>query len=116
LSGTISIAACFITFFFVDKIGRKPLLLLGSVGMTITLALVAFAFYGAPLDANGALQLSDGAGVLALIAANAYVFLFNLSWGPVMWIMLGEMFPNQFRGSALAIAGLAQWLANFLIT
>ena len=40
----------------------------------------------------------------------------NLSWGPVMWVMLGEMFPNQLRGSGLAIAGLAQWLANFLVT
>src|SRR5690625_7428936 len=60
--------------------------------------------------------MSDRAGLLALIAANAYVFLFNLSWGPVMWIMLGEMFPNQIRGSGLAVAGLAQWVANFLVT
>src|SRR5690625_4737312 len=60
--------------------------------------------------------MSDRAGLLALIAANAYVFLFNLSWGPVMWIMLGEMFPNQIRGSGLAVAGLAQWVANFLLT
>jgi SP family sugar:H+ symporter-like MFS transporter len=51
-----------------------------------------------------------------LIAANAYVVLFNLSWGPVMWVMLGEMFPNQMRGSALAVAGFAQWFANFGIS
>ena len=55
-------------------------------------------------------------GVLALVAANAYVVFFNLSWGPVMWVMLGEMFPNQIRGSGLAVAGLAQWTANFVIT
>ena len=55
-------------------------------------------------------------GVFALLAANAYVFFFNVSWGPVMWVMLGEMFPNQMRGSGLAIAGLFQWLANFAIT
>ena len=55
-------------------------------------------------------------GVLALVAANVYVIFFNLSWGPVMWVMLGEMFPNQIRGSGLAVAGLAQWTANFLIT
>ena len=44
------------------------------------------------------------------------VFLFNLSWGPVMWVMLGEMFPNQLRGSGLAVSGLVQWLSNFAIT
>ena len=53
---------------------------------------------------------------LALISANAYVIFFNLSWGPVMWVMLGEMFPNQIRGSALAVSGAAQWAANFLIS
>lgn len=116
ISGAVSIGACFITFFLVDKIGRKPLLWFGSIGMTITLALVAYAFAGAPVDAAGKLQLSPTDGMLALIAANVYVVFFNMSWGPVVWIMLGEMFPNQMRGSALAVAGLAQWGANFLIT
>jgi SP family sugar:H+ symporter-like MFS transporter len=116
VSGAVSIAACFITFALVDKIGRKPLLWIGSAGMTVTLSLVVFAFAGAPLDANGNLMLSDNMGVLALVAANLYVVFFNVSWGPVMWIMLGEMFPNQIRGSGLAVAGFAQWIANFLIT
>jgi MFS transporter, SP family, sugar:H+ symporter len=116
VSGSVSIAACFITFFVVDKIGRKPLLWIGSAGMTVTLALVAFAFAGAPLDEAGKLMLSDDMGVLALVSANLYVIFFNVSWGPVMWIMLGEMFPNQIRGSGLAVAGFAQWIANFLIT
>lgn len=116
ISGAVSIGAVFITFFLVDKIGRKPLLWFGSIGMTITLALVAFAFSGAPVNEAGQLQLSSGNGLLALIAANAYVVFFNMSWGPIVWVMLGEMFPNQVRGSALALAGLAQWGANFLIT
>jgi len=115
-SGLVSIAACFITFFFVDKVGRKPLLLVGSIGMTLTLALVAYTFMGAPLDAKGNLVLSSSMGTTALIAANLYVIFFNLSWGPVVWIMLGEMFPNQIRGTGLAIAGFAQWAANYLIT
>jgi hypothetical protein len=55
-------------------------------------------------------------GVLALVAANIYVIFFNLSWGPVMWVMLGEMYPNQIRGSGLAVAGAAQWTSNFAIT
>jgi SP family sugar:H+ symporter-like MFS transporter len=82
----------------------------------VTLALVAFAFSGAPTDENSKLILSDEMGILALVAANLYVIFFNFSWGPVMWIMLGEMFPNQIRGSGLAVAGLAQWGANWLIT
>jgi SP family sugar:H+ symporter-like MFS transporter len=44
------------------------------------------------------------------------VVFFNASWGPVMWVMLGEMFPNQIRGSGLAVSGAAQWTANFLIS
>ena len=54
-------------------------------------------------------QLSHPRASLALIAANVYVVFFNMSWGPVMWVMLGEMFPNQIRGSGLAVAGAAQW-------
>jgi len=116
VSGAVSIGACFVTFLVVDKIGRKPLLWFGSIGMTVTLALVAFAFAGAPVDASGNLQLSSSMGVLALVAANIYVIFFNMTWGPVVWIMLGEMFPNQIRGSGLAVAGFAQWIANFIIT
>ncbi len=115
LSGALSIGACIVTVLLIDRIGRKPLLWVGSVGMALTLALVTWAFStGALVD--GQLRLSDGMGMLALVAANAYVVFFNASWGPVMWVMLGEMFPNQIRGSGLAVAGAAQWSSNFLIT
>lgn len=121
ISGALSIAGVVLSLFLVDKIGRKPILMIGSIGMTITLALVVFAFSTGTLELNAltgqeTLQLSDGMGILALIAANAYVMLFNFSWGPVMWVMLGEMFPNQIRGLGLAVAGLSQWGANFLVT
>ncbi|KFF47690.1 major facilitator transporter [Gammaproteobacteria bacterium MFB021] len=115
ISGAVSIAACLVTIGLIDRIGRKPLLWAGSLGMTLTLALLVYAFSTADM-VNGSLALSSGNGVLALIAANIYVFCFNVSWGPVMWVMLGEMFPNQVRGSGLAIAGLFQWVANFAIT
>jgi SP family sugar:H+ symporter-like MFS transporter len=115
ISGMVSILAVFITMYFIDRVGRKPFLLIGSIGMTITLAAMVYAFLNAETGASGNLELGKQ-GVVALIAANAYVFFFNLSWGPVMWVMLGEMFPNQIRGSGLAVAGFAQWIANFLIT
>lgn len=115
LSGSLSILACLLAMGVIDRIGRKPLLLIGSAGMFVTLGLMAWCFSRATL-VDGSLRLDDQTGMIALIAANAYVVFFNFSWGPVMWVMLGEMFPNQMRGSALAIAGFAQWIANFGIS
>ncbi|MBB1379316.1 sugar porter family MFS transporter [Pseudoalteromonas sp. SR43-2] len=115
ISGVVSILAVFVTMYFIDKVGRKPFLLIGSIGMTVTLAAMVYAFLNAETGVLGNLELGEQ-GIVALVAANAYVFFFNLSWGPVMWVMLGEMFPNQIRGSGLAVAGFAQWIANFLIT
>ena len=114
LSGALSIGACIVTVLLIDKVGRKPLLWTGSVGMAITLGLMAYAFSQGSL-VNGQLVLPDGIGTLALVAANIYVIFFNMSWGPVMWVMLGEMFPNQIRGSGLAVAGLFQWGSNFVV-
>ena len=115
LSGSLSILACLATVLVIDRIGRRPLLLIGSAGMAVTLTIVAASFATGTL-VEGNLKLSGDAGLVALIAANAYVVFFNFSWGPVMWVMLGEMFPNQIRGSALAVAGFAQWMANFAIS
>jgi SP family sugar:H+ symporter-like MFS transporter len=116
VSGAVSIAACFITIAVIDKIGRKPLLLIGSAGMAVTLFVMVYAFSHGSLDPKGNLVLSESLGTVAVVAANLYVIFFNVSWGPVMWVMLGEMFPNQIRGSALAVSGFFQWFANFVIT
>jgi SP family sugar:H+ symporter-like MFS transporter len=115
VSGLVSIAACFVTIALVDRIGRKPLLLIGSAGMAATLFALVYVFANGTLDEGGNLQLSSSLGTVALIAANLYVIFFNVSWGPIMWVMLGEMFPNQIRGSALAVCGFAQWFSNYLI-
>ncbi|PZO89784.1 MAG: MFS transporter [Sphingomonas sanxanigenens] len=116
LSGVLSIGACVATIALVDRIGRKPLLLIGSAGMAVTLATVAWAFSTAVTGADGGVSLPGNSGVIALVAANLYVIFFNLSWGPIMWVMLGEMFPNQIRGSGLAVSGFAQWIANAAIS
>jgi SP family sugar:H+ symporter-like MFS transporter len=115
LSGAVSIAACFVTIAVIDRIGRKPLLLIGSAGMAASLLVMVYAFSQGGLDAAGNLVLSPALGTVAVVAANLYVIFFNVSWGPVMWLMLAEMFPNQIRGSALAVAGFFQWFANYLI-
>lgn len=116
VSGGLSIGAVLVALYLIDRIGRKPLLLIGSIGMTVSLTVLVFAFLSATIDASGSLSLVGKAGPIALISANLYVAFFNFSWGPVMWVMLGEMFPNQIRGTGLAVSGLAQWSANFAIT
>ncbi|MGJ3649560.1 sugar porter family MFS transporter [Sphingomonas sp. GlSt437] len=115
VSGAVSIGACLAAIVLIDRIGRKPLLMIGSIGMAVTLGLMTWAFSNGMLDGSGNLQLSQQWGFVAVVAANLYVIFFNFSWGPVMWVMLGEMFPNQLRGSALAVCGLAQWGANYLV-
>jgi SP family sugar:H+ symporter-like MFS transporter len=116
ISGGVSIGACILALIAIDRIGRRPMLLIGSVGMSITLSLLAYTFAQAAVDPAGQLTLTGSAGPIALVAANLYVVFFNFSWGPVVWVLLGEMFPNQLRGSALAVSGLAMWGANFLVT
>src|ERR1035437_4022051 len=83
LSGAVSIVACLIATALIDRLGRKPLLLIGSIGMAITLGTMAVVFGTARVN-NGALDL-QGSGPIALVAANLYVMFFNVSWGPVMW-------------------------------
>lgn len=116
ISGAVSIGACIAALAVIDRMGRKPMLLIGSVGMVITLGILAVVFSRAGLDEAGKLMLTGSAGPVALVAANLYVVFFNFSWGPVVWVMLGEMFPNQLRGSALAVSGISMWVSNFSIT
>jgi SP family sugar:H+ symporter-like MFS transporter len=116
MTGTTNIISTFIAIALIDKIGRKPLLLVGSIGMFISLGILSFIFGSAGFDELGKVALSDAMGTFALVTANLFVVFFGLSWGPVVWVLLGEMFNNRIRGAALAIAASAQWIANFAIT
>jgi SP family sugar:H+ symporter-like MFS transporter len=116
ISGTINVASTLVAIALVDKWGRKPLLLTGSIGMAVFLGILAVVFSTSAVGTDGDLALSARAGWVALVSANLYIVAFGMSWGPVMWVMLGEMFPNQVRGAALAVAGFSQWIANFLVT
>jgi len=116
ISGAVNIGSTLVAIALVDRIGRKPLLIGGSIGMSISLGVLAYIFATSGSSPDGALKLVGTAGIAALIAANTYVFFFGVSWGPVMWVMLGEMFKNRIRGAALSISGFAQWVANFAIT
>ncbi|MFI1501940.1 sugar porter family MFS transporter [Streptomyces platensis] len=108
----INIIGTVIAMVFVDKIGRRPLALIGSAGMALSLALEAWAF--SAKTAAGTLPHLEG--TVALIAAHVFVLFFALSWGVVVWVFLGEMFPNKIRAAALGVAASAQWIANWAIT
>ncbi|WP_327408852.1 sugar porter family MFS transporter [Streptomyces sp. NBC_01281] len=108
----INIVGTVIAMIFVDRIGRKPLALIGSVGMAIGLGLEAWAFSYDLVDG----KLPATQGWVALIAAHVFVLFFALSWGVVVWVFLGEMFPNRIRAAALGVAASAQWIANWAIT
>ncbi|MEV0473728.1 sugar porter family MFS transporter [Streptomyces prunicolor] len=108
----VNIIGTVIAMIFVDRIGRKPLALIGSVGMVVGLALEAWAFSYDLVDG----KLPSAQGWTALIAAHVFVLFFALSWGVVVWVFLGEMFPNRIRAAALGVAASAQWIANWAIT
>ena len=113
ISSAINLTMTIAAILLIDKIGRKPLLLIGSAGMTLTLGALALCFmFGS--DASG--NLGATSGIIALVAANLYVTFFAATWGPVMWVMNGEMFNNRIRAVAISVCGLAQWGANFLVS
>lgn len=116
ISGSVNIFFTFVAIMLIDKVGRKPLLLVGSLGQAVMLGVMAYVFSIAPSGGADSVTLGPTQGIIALLAANTYIAFFAFSWGPVMWVMLGEMFPNHYRGAALAVCGMAQWGANFIIT
>jgi len=115
ISGVVNVVSTFVAIALVDRVGRKPLLLIGSIGMAVSLGALAVIFSTGQM-VDGELKLGGAYGMAALFAANLYVVFFAFSWGPIMWVMLGEMFPNHLRGSALSICGFVQWMANFAVT
>lgn len=115
ITSIVNILTTLIAIALIDKIGRKPLLLIGSAGMAVTLATMAWIF-GTSEQVNNVPQLGDVTGTVALIAANLFVVAFGMSWGPVVWVLLGEMFPNRIRAAALGLAAAGQWAANWVIT
>lgn len=120
ITSVTNVVVTVIAILLIDRIGRRRLLLIGSAGMFGALGVLAIGFAQATLvpDSDGVLapQLSGFWGVACLIAANLFVVFFGASWGPVMWVLLGEMFPNRIRTMAMALATAANWIFNFLIT
>ncbi len=102
--GVINIIFTLVAIFTVDKWGRKPLLIVGSVGMMVGMISL------------GMLSYLDLIGFAALISIIIYTASFMMSWGPICWVLISEIFPNTIRGKAVAIAVAAQWIANYAVS
>ncbi|GGA82348.1 D-xylose transporter XylE [Staphylococcus muscae] len=102
--GLVNVIFTVVAILYVDKFGRKPLLIIGSTGMAIGMIGMSV------LTANGTF------GIITLLFMVIYTASFMMSWGPITWVLLSEIFPNRIRSGAMAIAVAAQWLANFTIT
>lgn len=102
--GSVNFAFTLIAVFWVDRIGRRPLLIIGSVGMAISLSALSLAFYT---------HRFDGLFILAFILL--YIACFAASLGPVTWVAVSEIFPNKLRSKAMSVAVVALWLANFVV-
>lgn len=101
--GTVNLVFTVVAIVTVDKFGRKPLMIIGALGMAISMIALGLAFY------------THNEGIIALIFMLTYTAAFAMSWGPVTWVLLAEIFPNSIRG-AMSIAVSAQWIANWLVS
>jgi sugar porter (SP) family MFS transporter len=101
--GLINFIFTFVAIIFIDKVGRRLLYLIGSMGMAVTLVLLAISFY---------LKLS---GIFTLVCIMLFLIFFSSCIGPVFWTLVSEIFPNRIRGKALAFASFTQWIFNFLV-
>ena len=103
LLGAVNLIFTFVAIFTVDKWGRKPLLVLGTAGMAIGIGVLGLTIY------------TQNLGIISLIGLLVFIGSFALSMGPVVWVMLSEIFPNRARGKMMSIAVGAQWLFNAIV-
>jgi SP family xylose:H+ symportor-like MFS transporter len=101
--GTVNLVFTFIAIFTIDSWGRKPLLITGTIGMFVGLTVLGLSIY------------FNQMGVISLISILVFIGSFALSLGPVVWVLLSEIFPNNIRSIAMSIAVAAQWLFNGIV-
>ncbi|WP_299528001.1 sugar porter family MFS transporter [uncultured Lutibacter sp.] len=119
LLATVNLLFTFIAMFTVDKLGRKPLLIIGGFGMLIGFLMMGFTLYFSDysqLNSAGLPTISSSEGIISLIGILIFIGSFAMSMGPVVWVILSEIFPNKIRSVAMSIAVAGQWLANYFVS
>lgn len=119
--GAVNVLATLIALRFVDRVGRKPLLLTGLVGMGLSLLVVGIAFRGlSDVTAASSTAANSGAtsdaGIITLVALVVYIACFAFSLGPIVWTVINEIFPRSTRGRAVAVATAANWFSAWLVS
>jgi SP family sugar:H+ symporter-like MFS transporter len=114
--GAVLVVSTLVSMVLVDRVGRRPLLLGGSAVMSLTLIILTVVFIFSARDSAGVLSMTSAEAQITLVAEHLFIFAFGMTWGPVVWVLLGEMFPNRIRAPALAISAGAQWVTAFLVT
>ena len=119
LLATVNLLFTFIAMFTVDKLGRKPLLIIGGFGMLVGFLIMGFTLYFsdyAGVNSAGLPTISTTEGIVSLIGILIFIGSFAMSMGPIVWVLLSEIFPNKIRSAAMAVAVAAQWLANYFVS
>jgi len=119
LLATVNLLFTFIAMYTVDKLGRKPLLIIGGFGMLAGFLIMGFTLYFSDysqLNSAGLPTISSTEGIISLIGILLFIASFAMSMGPIVWVLLSEIFPNKIRSAAMSVAVAAQWLANYFVS
>ena len=112
----ISIVSTIIAIVLMDRVGRRTLLISGAAVMAVSLAVLSFCFSSATTGPDGGPTLSGAASTGALVSINVFAVAFGITWGPVMWLMMAELFDSDLRTRAVAVATAVNWLTNWMVT
>jgi sugar porter (SP) family MFS transporter len=110
-NGVIFVVATIVAIRFVDRVGRRPLLLWGALGMFLSLAVLGLTSLVLPAPSG-----IGPVGLITLACLALYIAAFGVSWGPVVWVMLAEIFPLKVRGAAMGVATVLLWGSNFVVS
>ncbi|MGJ9597591.1 sugar porter family MFS transporter [Actinotignum sp. GS-2025c] len=116
VTSMIGIGMTVVGMLLIDRVGRRPLLLWGAIGMFITMITSGIAFMQGTVDADGALQLPGAWAAIALVSVHLVYIIFCGTWGVVLWVFLGEIFPNLIRTAGLGLATAGNWIGGTLVT
>jgi MFS family permease len=110
--GVVNVAMTFVAIWIIDRVGRKPLLLAGLVGMVASLTVLGLS----TLLLSEPSSPTDAVAVITLLCLAGFIISFAATWGPTVWVMLPEVLPLRIRGTAMGVAIFLHWIANFIVS